>query len=63
MAELKQDAASPLGKQQYQLLGVSVFDPSRHKEEKMAVKGVLIRDANVSRINVTSQQTITSTCN
>jgi hypothetical protein len=63
MAELKQDAAKPLGKQQFQLLGVSVFNPSSHKEEKMAVKGVLIHDANVSRINVTSQQTITSTCN
>jgi mono/diheme cytochrome c family protein len=63
MAELKQEVVKPLGKQQYQLLGVSIFNPSGHKEEKMAVKGVLIHDANVSRINVTSQQTIASTCN
>jgi hypothetical protein len=63
MAELKQEAAEPLGKQHYQLLGVSVFNPSGHKEEKIAVKGVLIHDANVSRINVTSQQTISATCN
>ncbi len=62
MAELKEEAAQPLGKQQYQLLGVSVFNPSGHKGEKMAVKGVLINSMNVIRINVTSQQTITSTC-
>ena len=63
MTELKEQAAKPLGKQQYQLLGASVFNPSSHKGEKMAVKGVLIKDANVSRINVTSQQTIASICN
>lgn len=63
MAELKEEAAKPLGEQQYQLLGVSVFKPSSHKGEKMAVKGVLINDANVGRLNVTSQQTIASTCN
>jgi hypothetical protein len=63
MTELKEQAAKPLDKQQYQLLGVSVFNPSSHKREKMSVKGVLIKDTNVSRINVTSQQTIASTCN
>ena len=63
MTELTEEAAKPLSKQQYKLLGASVFNPSSHKGEKMAVKGVLIKDANVSRINVTSQQTIASTCN
>jgi Copper type II ascorbate-dependent monooxygenase, C-terminal domain len=63
MTELKKQTAKPLGKQQYQLLGVSVFNPSSHKGEKMFVKGVLIKDTNLSRINVTSQQTIASTCN
>jgi hypothetical protein len=29
----------------------------------MAVKGVLIKDANLSRINVTSQQRLASACN
>ena len=63
MTELKEEAAQPLGKQQYQLLGTEVFHPSSHKGEKMAVKGVLIKDTNLSRINVTSEQTIASACN
>jgi hypothetical protein len=62
-AELRQEALKPLGEQQYQLLGVSVFNPSSHKGETMAVKGVLIKDASLNRINVTSEQTIASTCN
>ena len=62
-AELTEEAVRPLGIQQFQLLGARVFDPSSHKGEKVAVKGVLIKDGNLSRINVTSQQTIASTCN
>jgi hypothetical protein len=62
MAELKEEAAQPLGKQQYLLVGTSVFDPSSHKGEKMAVKGVFIKEVNLNRINVTSQQTLASTC-
>jgi hypothetical protein len=62
MAELKEEAARPLGIQQYQLVGARVFNPTSHKGEKVAVKGVLIKDTNLSRINVTSQQAIASTC-
>jgi hypothetical protein len=60
MTELKRESTQPLGKKQYQLVGAGVFNPSSHKGEKMAVKGVLIKDANLSRINVTSQQRIGS---
>ena len=63
MMELKEEATRPLGEQHYQLVGVSVFNPSSHKGEKTAVKGVLIKDTSLSRINVTSEQTIASTCN
>lgn len=52
----------PLGKQQYRLLGVEVFNPSSHKAQKMAVKGVLIKGAKESRLNITSLQTLASTC-
>jgi hypothetical protein len=61
-AELKEEEAKPLGKQEYQLVGITVFNPSSHKGEKVAVKGVLIKNGNLSRINVTSQQTLASIC-
>jgi len=63
MAELKEEATKPLGTQHYELLGTRVFNSTRHNGEKMAVKGVLIRGTNLNRINVTSLQTLASTCN
>ena len=59
---LKAAAAKPLGNQRYQLLGIGVFNPSSRKGQKVAVKGVLIKDANESRLNVTSLQTVAATC-
>jgi len=61
-ATLKAAEARPLGSRKYQLLGVSVFDPSRRKGQKVAVKGVLIQDDNESRINVTSLQMVAADC-
>ena len=63
MAELKEEAARPLGMQQFELLGIRFFNPTSHKGEKIAVKGVLIKDTNLNRVNVTSLQTLASTCN
>ncbi|MFZ0285808.1 MAG: c-type cytochrome [Terriglobales bacterium] len=60
-AEVKA-AAEAFGKQQYQLLGVSVFNPSRDEGQKVAAKGVLIKDGKRSRLNVTSLQMVASTC-
>jgi hypothetical protein len=59
---LKAAAAKPLGNRRYQLLGVSVFDPSSHKGQKVAVKGALIKNAGESRLNVTSLQMAAASC-
>jgi mono/diheme cytochrome c family protein len=59
---LKAAEAKPLGNQRYQLLGVKVFNPSRRQGEKVAVKGILIEDANGIRINVTSLQSVATNC-
>lgn len=66
LADIKTAASKPLGNQQDQLLGVNVFDPSSQKDQKVAVKGVLIKQADPkikeSRLNVTSLQMIAPTC-
>jgi hypothetical protein len=59
---LRAAAEIPLGIQTYQLLGARVFDPRRHGKRKVAVKGVLIKDASDNRLNVTSLQAVTGTC-
>jgi hypothetical protein len=61
-ATLKAAGARPLGSSRYQLLGVSFFDPSSRKGEKVAVRGILIKDAKESRINVTSLQRVAANC-
>ena len=60
--ELKKAASIPLGHQKYQLLGVNIFNPSRYRGQKLAVKGVLITDAKQYRLNVTSLQTVSTAC-
>lgn len=55
----------PLGNLQYRLLGSDVFRPLLSRGRKVAVKGVLIEDSEDSRdkrVNVTSLQTVASTC-
>jgi len=59
---LKAAEAEPLGTRSYQLLGASVFNPSIHQGQKMAVKGILIQDAKEIRLNVTSLQMVPSAC-
>ena len=61
-AALKAAEAKPLGAGRYELLGVSVFKPSNHKAQKVAVKGVLIKDANQSRLSVTSLEMVAAAC-
>jgi hypothetical protein len=60
--DLKAQKDRPLGRRRYQLLGASIFNPSSHKGEKVAVKGILIKDANETRVNVTSLQTVDTSC-
>jgi hypothetical protein len=61
-AALRAAAAVPFGNQAYQLLGTGVFNPQRHGNRKVAVKGVLIRGADGSRLNVTSLEVLAGTC-
>jgi hypothetical protein len=61
-ATVKTAIDKPLGNQQDQLLGVSVFNPSNTKGRKVVVQGVLIEDAKENPINVTSLQTVAPTC-
>ena len=60
--ELQAAAAKPLGNQQDTLIGVDVFNPAARKGQKVAVKGILIKAANESRINVTSLQSADAAC-
>lgn len=61
-SEALRAADKPLGDRRYPLLGVRVFSSSSHKGQKVAVKGVLIKDATENRINVTSLQMLAATC-
>lgn len=54
--------AIPLGSVRYELLGTSVFNPSAHLGEKVVVKGIVIKTEGDARINVTSFQTLASSC-
>ena len=60
--ELKAASASPLGVKSLQLLGVDIFNPRDHVGQKVAVKGVLIPETGSGRVNVTSLQTLSATC-
>ena len=60
--ELKSAAASPLGTNTLDLLGLDVFNPQTHAGQKVAVKGVFIPEATHGRVNVTSLQTLAASC-
>jgi mono/diheme cytochrome c family protein len=59
---LKAAEAKPLGSRRSELLGVSVFNPSSHQREKVAIKGILIKEAKESRLSVTSLQMVATSC-
>jgi hypothetical protein len=60
--DLKAAAAKPLGDRQYQLVGVSAFNPASQKNARVAVKGVLIKDTTMNRLNVTSLRMVAAGC-
>jgi mono/diheme cytochrome c family protein len=62
LAALTAAANQPLNNQQYQLIGVSVFSPASQQGRKSSVKGILIKDAHGTRLNVTSLQMIAGAC-
>ena len=53
-AKIKESAAKPLGTQQFRLIGMGVFSPAAQKGHKVEVIGMLIKDAQESRVNLTS---------
>lgn len=50
------------GKNQFRLIGVSEFDMPSHKGHTVLVKGLFIKAAPLSRVNVTSVTTVSNTC-
>jgi hypothetical protein len=61
-AELTAAAARTPGARNYRLIGLSVFDPQRHANQRVAVRGVLIPDPTTPRLNVTSLQPVSGSC-
>ncbi len=51
-----------VGKQQFQLIGVSIFDLPSHKDHTVVLKGLLISAKPLSRLNVTSVTMLAPTC-
>jgi len=64
--ELKSSAAKPLADRQFVLQNLeemrSGFKPETYKDQKVQVKGVLVRQSNHDRINVTSLETVAANC-
>jgi len=60
--ELKAAEARPIGTQTFRLVSVNSFKPELHSGQKMEVRGLLYREAEDSRLNVTSLQMVASNC-
>lgn len=52
----------PAGKNSYRLLGVGEFSFPQHRDRTMVIRGLFIKAAPVSRINVTSAAEAVATC-
>src|SRR5262249_4354975 len=59
--ELRDAATKTFGAGRYELIGVGVFNLPAYRNEKVAVKGMLIQ-GSARRINVTSLQSIGAGC-
>jgi hypothetical protein len=59
---VKAASAKPLGKQQFRLLNIAVFNPAPHQGHKMVVRGILIKDPKEPRINTMSFQMLDAVC-
>ena len=51
-----------VGKNQFHLIGVAIFDLPSHKDRTVVLKGLLIPAKPVSRLNITSVVTVAPTC-
>jgi mono/diheme cytochrome c family protein len=61
-AELKASASRPLGQYTFRLADAENFDPLPHLNQKVQVKGVIVRSPSGNRINVNSIEGISETC-
>ena len=52
----------PAGKNEFKLIGVSEFNLSAHREHTVIIKGLFIKAAPTSRVNMTSITTMAPTC-
>jgi len=61
-AALKAAQGKPLGTQTFQLISVEAFGPSGHQGQKMEARGLLYKDTNYGRLNLTSLRTLGTSC-
>jgi mono/diheme cytochrome c family protein len=54
--------AGPLGTQTYLLVSTAAFQPASHQGQKAEARGLLYRQPNENRINLTSLQMVASDC-
>lgn len=62
-ATLKDADGKPLGGQTFQLVSATAFKPETHQGQKMEARGLIYRDARDAMINLTSLQTVATSCN
>jgi hypothetical protein len=55
-------ATPPAGKSAFALIGVSEFNLPAHRDRTVIIKGLLIKAAPMSRINMTSVTTVSPSC-
>jgi hypothetical protein len=53
---------APVGKNSYRLIGVSEFNLPAHKGHTVIVKGLFIKAAPLSRVNITSVTMVAASC-
>jgi mono/diheme cytochrome c family protein len=61
-AALRTAQGKALGSQTFQLVSVVPFKPEGHKGQKVEARGLLYRDQNDARLNLTSLQTLNASC-
>lgn len=55
-------ATPPVGKNSYRLIGVSEFNLPAHKGHTVIIKGLFIKAAPLSRVNMTSVTMVAASC-
>jgi hypothetical protein len=55
-------ATPPSGRNEFKLIGVSVFNLPAHRDQTVIVKGLLVKASPVSRLNMTSVTTVSPSC-